>query len=199
MYLTTVEGSLGKNPTLTIESIIYQLMFWRIDTPFVYGTFVGSNVFSSITDSTTEPRLKYCIENEECKPTPVVITTEDECSLLNERYTSSITINSGTSTKRMCKNLESFVISDYPNLETITIGDYVFNSYPGLTEVTIEKCPKLESISIGQNCLGSTYNKQRVFTLSGIMMLFGILSRSWFIYNIRSGKWRYEVHEYCIQ
>ena len=104
-----------------------------------------------------------------------MITTEDECSLLNERYTSSITINSGTgsaNTNRMCKNLESFVISNYPNLESITIGDYVFKSE--VTEVTIEKCPKLESISIGHNFVDSIYNEHRVFTLSGIVMLFGL-------------------------
>ena len=145
-------------------------MFWRIDTPFVYGTFVGSNVFGEITDSTTEPRLKSCIENEGCKATPVVITTEDECILLNERYTSSITINSGTDSVNMCTNLNSFVISDYPNLESITIGDYVFNDgNPGLTEVTIEKCPKLESISIGKESLKSSSSLEYVLTLSGII------------------------------
>ena len=123
-----------------------------------------------ITDSTTEPRLKYCIENEGCKATPVVITKEDECTLLNERYTSSITINSGTSSAYMCKNLKSFVISDYPNLESITIGDYVFKAVTaGLTEVTIEKCPKLESISVGNESLKSYSGAEYVLTLSGII------------------------------
>ena len=99
-----------------------------------------------------------------------MITKEDECSLLNERYTSSITINSGTSSAYMCKNLKSFVISDYPNLESITIGDYVFNGgYPGLTEVTIEKCPKLEIMSIGKNSLRSYVGTKYVFTLSGMI------------------------------
>ena len=99
-----------------------------------------------------------------------MITTEDECSLLNERYTSSITINSGTgsaNTNRMCKNLESFVISNYPNLESITIGDYVFKSE--VTEVTIEKCPKLESISVGNESLKSYSGAEYVLTLSGII------------------------------
>ena len=100
-------------------------------------------------------------------------TTEDECSLLTERYTSSITIYSGTGSDikyRMCKNWESVVISNYPNLESITIGDYVFKAVTaGLTEVTIEKCPKLESISIGKESLESYSSLEYVLTLSGII------------------------------
>ena len=70
----------------------------------------------------------------------------------------------------MCKNLKSVVLSDYPNLETITIGNYVFNGgYPGLTEVTIEKCPKLQSITIGEYSLASYSGTQFVFTLSSIL------------------------------
>ena len=112
-----------------------------------------------------------------------MISTEDECTLLTERYTSSITINSGTSSAYMCKNLKSFVISDYPNLETITIGDYVFNGgYPGLTEVTIEKCPKLESISVGNESLKSYSGTKYVFTLSGIVRIVVCYYRSSFLH-----------------
>ena len=70
----------------------------------------------------------------------------------------------------MCTNLNSFVISNYPNLESITIGDYVFKAVTaGLTEVTIEKCPKLESISVGNESLKSYSGAEYVLTLSGII------------------------------
>ena len=89
--------------------------------------------------------MKTCIENDGCEPDDVVITQNTECSLINEKYAKSITINDSVSCG---SKVSSFIISDYPNLESITIGKSALQS-SSFGEVLIEDCPKLKSIQIG--------------------------------------------------
>ena len=89
--------------------------------------------------------MKTCIENDGCEPDDVVITRNTECSLINEKYAKSITINDSVSCG---SKVSSFIISDYPNLESITIGSSALQS-SSFGEVLIEDCPKLKTIQIG--------------------------------------------------
>ena len=43
--------------------------------------------------TTDSDALKTCIENDGCEPAGVVVTQQSECSLINEKYAKSITIN----------------------------------------------------------------------------------------------------------
>ena len=134
-------------------------------------------MFGEIIDSTTDQRLKECIENEGCKAPTFVIDTNEECSLLQPentkltRYASAIIIRSGTGSSAFC-GYSNYDISDYPNLESITIEDNI--SFSEVTGFKILRCPKLEIISIGKNSL--QYKSQSPqyyqFTLSGISVNF---------------------------
>ena len=96
--------------------------------------------------TTDSDALKTCIENDGCEPAGVVITQQSECSLINEKYAKSITINDSI---QCGSKVTSFVISGYPNLESITIGKNGMYSGSGFGEVLIENSPKLKTIQIG--------------------------------------------------
>ena len=85
--------------------------------------------------TTDSDALKTCIENDGCEPAGVVVTQQSECSLINEKYAKSITINDSI---QCGSKVTSFVISGYPNLESITIGNSGMYSSSGYGEVLIE-------------------------------------------------------------
>ena len=99
--------------------------------------------------------MKTCIENEGCEAPSVEILTNDQCYLLENRYASSITIGSGSSSSGLCKDQTSFIINNYPNLKSITIGDYVANN---AVKIAFGNCPKLETIVVG-NAEGNSFKK----------------------------------------
>ena len=143
---------------LTYNSISMKVdLSWWIDVPFAFGTYSGSNVFKSITNSVTaETRLKTCIEDEGCEAPGVEILTNDDCYLLDEKYSSSITMGNGTSASNgLCKDRKSFIIENRPNLKSITIGQYVCSNLTD--EIVFRNLPNLERMEFtGANSLKSS-------------------------------------------
>ena len=135
---------------------MYNHSLSRKDVPFTFGTFTGVNSFKRmINTEVTETRLKKCIENNGCEAPGVEIINDEDCYLLDERYASSIIIGSGTGVKTsLCGDKLDFIIDDYPNLKSITIGQYAFSTLT--EEIVIRNCPNLETIEIlGSNSLRS--------------------------------------------
>ena len=125
---------------------------------------------------TEETRLKTCIEDEGCEAPGVEIITDEDCYLLDEKYASSIVIGSGTDAHNvLCKDRKAFWIEDYPNLKSITIGDYVCSNlaYVGQAtqEVAFRNCPNLETIEIGNN-QGKTFTNAHSLYFESIIIKF---------------------------
>ena len=127
-----------------------------------------------------ETRLKTCIEDEGCEAPGVDILTNNDCYLLDEKYVSSITMGSGTSSSdSLCKDRTSFIIENRPNLKSITIGQYVCSTLTD--EIVFRNLPNFERIEFtGTNSLKSS--------LSPLTLTFSSICCYFVSYSARSSQ-----------